>query len=232
MLRRGARSRRAKRCGRMQTGRTRRLRLRGDGGRGRPRLVGRLAGERTHLSRPSSSLLPAACSGGVARLSRGAAAADNARGSRFLATVVSLGGAVTLAFLYDKRSRWAFSLSRTRRWCPSSGIHLKFAVDGWSVALLLLTGIIIFAGVLASWTVDKRRQGVLHPPAGAGHRGLRRLRLAGPLRLLPLLRDRSAADVPPHRHLGRRATKCRPPARSVRLEPLRRSGSAQASTRR
>ncbi|MEI8259335.1 MAG: NADH-quinone oxidoreductase subunit M, partial [Deltaproteobacteria bacterium] len=39
---------------------------------------------------------------------------------------------------------------------PSMGVHLRLAQDGWGGPLLLLTGVIIFAGVLASWTLNKR----------------------------------------------------------------------------
>ena len=39
---------------------------------------------------------------------------------------------------------------------PTLGVHIRFAQDGWGGPLLLLTGVIIFAGVLASWTVNKR----------------------------------------------------------------------------
>jgi NADH-quinone oxidoreductase subunit M len=39
---------------------------------------------------------------------------------------------------------------------PALGIHLTFAVDGWGVALVLLTGIIISGGVLASLGLEER----------------------------------------------------------------------------
>ncbi|MBK7395658.1 MAG: NADH-quinone oxidoreductase subunit M [Myxococcales bacterium] len=39
---------------------------------------------------------------------------------------------------------------------PSMGVHLRLAQDGWTGPLLLLTGVIIFAGVLASWSLNKR----------------------------------------------------------------------------
>ena len=39
---------------------------------------------------------------------------------------------------------------------PQLGIAWKLGVDGWGVALLLLTGIILFAGVFATWTLERR----------------------------------------------------------------------------
>jgi NADH-quinone oxidoreductase subunit M len=83
------------------------------------------------------------------------AARQTTRWIALLGAVVSLGGAVTLAFLWDKRTG-GFQFVEDTPLVPSLGIHLKFAADGWSVALLLLTGLIIVTGVLASWGVDKR----------------------------------------------------------------------------
>src|SRR3990172_7635032 len=41
-------------------------------------------------------------------------------------------------------------------WIPGSGITYHLAVDGVSVSLVLLTGLVIFTGVFASWTVTHR----------------------------------------------------------------------------
>jgi len=41
-------------------------------------------------------------------------------------------------------------------WFPSLGIHYFVGVDGISVAMVMLTSIIIFTGVLASWYVETR----------------------------------------------------------------------------
>jgi len=43
-------------------------------------------------------------------------------------------------------------------WYQSLNIHYAVGIDGISVALLLLTGIIIFAGVFASWEIEDRTQ--------------------------------------------------------------------------
>jgi len=39
---------------------------------------------------------------------------------------------------------------------PALGIAVRLAVDGWGLSLILLTGLIIFGGVLASWTIKDR----------------------------------------------------------------------------
>ncbi|MCA9610207.1 MAG: hypothetical protein KC619_31640, partial [Myxococcales bacterium] len=70
---------------------------------------------------------------------------------------VSLVGSILVAITYDVDAgglqlAWGIPL------VPALGIRLDLAVDGWGVALLLLTGIIIFAAVLASFTVQRRDQ--------------------------------------------------------------------------
>ena len=72
-----------------------------------------------------------------------------------LGASVSLVGAIAVALLWD-RSAGGFQLREFYPLVPSLGINIIFAVDGWGVALLLLTGLIIFAGVLASWSVSRR----------------------------------------------------------------------------
>jgi NADH-quinone oxidoreductase subunit M len=68
---------------------------------------------------------------------------------------VSLAGSVVVALGYD-RATGGMQFAETYPLVPSLGIHLKLAVDGWGVSLLLLTGLIIVTGVLASWTVEQR----------------------------------------------------------------------------
>jgi NADH-quinone oxidoreductase subunit M len=74
-----------------------------------------------------------------------------------IGALAALAGSVAVALTYD---RVAGGLQRTEDYplVPSLGVHLKLAVDGWGVPLLLLTGIIIVAGVLASWTVAQREK--------------------------------------------------------------------------
>ncbi|MFO0598670.1 MAG: NADH-quinone oxidoreductase subunit M [Myxococcaceae bacterium] len=70
---------------------------------------------------------------------------------------VSLAGSVHVALHYD---RALAGLQFVERYplVPSLGIELSLAADGWSVALLLLTGLIIVTGVLASWTLKDREK--------------------------------------------------------------------------
>jgi NADH-quinone oxidoreductase subunit M len=84
---------------------------------------------------------------------------ENRLGMRLASLVgasVSLAGSIVALTTYDARA----GLQRVEDYplVPSLGIHLRFAQDGWSGPLLLLTGVIIFAGVLASWTLKTRER--------------------------------------------------------------------------
>ncbi len=50
----------------------------------------------------------------------------------------------------------SFQFVENVAWVPSYGIHYSNAVDGLNVSMILLTSIVIFCGVLVSWTVTYR----------------------------------------------------------------------------
>ncbi|HEY1334505.1 MAG TPA: hypothetical protein VGF31_09640, partial [Myxococcaceae bacterium] len=81
---------------------------------------------------------------------------------RRLVRWVSLAGAggglvaSVLAALAWDRGVGGFQLAERYPLVPSMGISFSLAADGWSITLVLLTGIIIVTGVLASWTVERR----------------------------------------------------------------------------
>ncbi len=77
------------------------------------------------------------------------------RGISLLGATISLVGSIEVAREYD-RAAGGLQLPYDLPLLPSLGVHLSLAVDGWGVSLLLLTGIIIFAAVLASFTVSRR----------------------------------------------------------------------------
>lgn len=70
-------------------------------------------------------------------------------------TVVSLLGSLYVAFNYDLAAG-GLQFRETLDVLPALGIRYDLAVDGWGVSLLLLTGIIIFAGAFATWTLEDR----------------------------------------------------------------------------
>ena len=68
---------------------------------------------------------------------------------------VSLATSIVIAVRYDGESS-GLQMLESYPLVPTLGITLKLAVDGWGVSLLLLTGLIIFSGVLASFGVEDR----------------------------------------------------------------------------
>jgi len=87
---------------------------------------------------------------------------DSARGAvRFTAlggATLSLAGSVIAAMKVAAHGGAEFILTENHPIIEGLGISWYLAADGWSAVLLLLTGIIIFAGVFASWNVDHRQR--------------------------------------------------------------------------
>ena len=69
--------------------------------------------------------------------------------------LVAAAGSVQVLLTYDLKLG-GFQRAEVYPLVPTFGIDLRFAVDGWGVALLVLTGVIIVAGVFASWHVEGR----------------------------------------------------------------------------
>ena len=68
---------------------------------------------------------------------------------------VSLAAALGAAASYDRAAAGIQHVS-SLPFVPSLGIALTFGVDGWSLPLLVLTGVILLTGVFASWDVKER----------------------------------------------------------------------------
>ncbi|MBI4432585.1 MAG: NADH-quinone oxidoreductase subunit M [Candidatus Omnitrophica bacterium] len=62
---------------------------------------------------------------------------------------------VVLLFIF-KPSVPGFQLIEHMEWIKSYGIHYSNAVDGLNVSMILLTAIVIFCGILVSWSVTYR----------------------------------------------------------------------------
>jgi NADH-quinone oxidoreductase subunit M len=71
------------------------------------------------------------------------------------ATSVTVLVAVYLFFAYD-RAQAGMQFTERVNWVPATGISYHLGVDGISVSLVLLTAIIIFTGIFASWTLEYR----------------------------------------------------------------------------
>ncbi|MFN3974114.1 MAG: NuoM family protein [Dehalococcoidia bacterium] len=61
-----------------------------------------------------------------------------------------------LAFGLYERDEGGFQFERQFQWLPSLGATFHLGVDGISVALLLLNGIVVFTGTLVSWNIRHR----------------------------------------------------------------------------
>ena len=70
-----------------------------------------------------------------------------------LSTVVSFAGSVHVALTYNT-AVGGVQLREAMPLLPSLGISWNLGVDVWGVSLLLLTSLIIFAGVFATWTLE------------------------------------------------------------------------------
>lgn len=72
-----------------------------------------------------------------------------------IATLIALVLAV-IAFLTYDRSLGGLQFLEDYSWVPSFGINYAVGVDGMSLPLVLLTAIVIFTGVFASWDMHTR----------------------------------------------------------------------------
>ncbi len=79
------------------------------------------------------------------------------RWTSLLGATVSLVASLWVFWSYD-RAAAGFQFQEQFDLVPSLGISYLFAIDGMSALMCLLTSIIIFAGVFASWTVKERSQ--------------------------------------------------------------------------
>ena len=78
------------------------------------------------------------------------------RGIAIASTSISLALSLYLLFIYDK-VKGGFQFIEKIEWVQSLGISYHLGVDGISVAMVLLTSIVIFTGVFVSWVGIKHR---------------------------------------------------------------------------
>src|SRR5262245_44985858 len=79
------------------------------------------------------------------------------RWASLIGAFISLVASIWVYWQYD-RTTAGFQFQETFPLVPSLGISYELAIDGMSALMCLLTSIIIFAGVFASWTVKERSQ--------------------------------------------------------------------------
>jgi NADH-quinone oxidoreductase subunit M len=71
------------------------------------------------------------------------------------AAAIALGLSIWMFFSYDKAVA-GYQFVEKHAWLPQLGISYQVGVDGMNAPLVLLTGIVMFTGVLISWKVDDR----------------------------------------------------------------------------
>ncbi len=82
--------------------------------------------------------------------------------SRWIALVATSAGLILTAIIWAEAapSHWWYELDHA--WIPQFGIRFHLAIDGLSLALLLLTFFLGLMAVLASWTEIQERVGFFH----------------------------------------------------------------------
>jgi NADH-quinone oxidoreductase subunit M len=85
---------------------------------------------------------------------------NEARAIALAAASLALILSLWVYFSYDQTTA-GYQFIEQYNWLPALGISLKFGVDGISAPLVLLTGVVMFTGVLISWGDD-------HPHVMAG----------------------------------------------------------------
>jgi NADH-quinone oxidoreductase subunit M len=80
---------------------------------------------------------------------------NEARAVALAAAAFALGLSLWMYFSYD-RGAAGYQFIEKYDWLPALGISLHFGVDGMSAPLVLLTGVVMFTGVLISWGDDDK----------------------------------------------------------------------------
>ncbi|WP_099716736.1 NADH-quinone oxidoreductase subunit M, partial [Clostridium sp. LS] len=62
----------------------------------------------------------------------------------------------TIAFVTYNKAIGGLQFQETYSWIPAFGINYSVGADGLSIPLILLTAIVIFAGIFSSWKLEKR----------------------------------------------------------------------------
>jgi len=77
-----------------------------------------------------------------------------ARGLALSAAILDLTLSLTVYITYLTQHLTGYQFAEQYSWLPALGISLHFGVDGMSTPLILLTGVVMFTGVLISWGED------------------------------------------------------------------------------
>ncbi|MEE9286394.1 MAG: NADH-quinone oxidoreductase subunit M [Dehalococcoidia bacterium] len=77
------------------------------------------------------------------------------RGTALLFATIGLAFSVMTFVTYD-HAEGGYQFQRQWQWIDSLGVSVHLGVDGISAPMVLLTGIVMFTGVLISWNIERR----------------------------------------------------------------------------
>src|SRR5512144_3219144 len=78
-----------------------------------------------------------------------------ARGLALAAAILDVTLSLTVYLTYLTQHLTGYQFVEQYNWLPALGISLHFGVDGMSTPLILLTGVVMFAGVLIAWGEER-----------------------------------------------------------------------------
>ena len=132
-------------------------------------------------------------------------------GYKWIAVAATIPQLLIAIFLYQHFDTTTTAMQFTEKYSWMAAYHINYfmGVDGISISMVLLTALICFISVFASFGIEPRRERLLRTAADARHRHDGRVRLARFFPVLHFLGSDAAADVLPDRHLGRPAPRVR-----------------------
>jgi NADH-quinone oxidoreductase subunit M len=92
---------------------------------------------------------------GLALLAFPAEKKEAIRWTALIAGIIDLALCILVYFTYDQ-SKAGYQFVEQMNWIPSIGVTYYMAVDGLSLPLVLLTGIVMVTGVMISWGIEDR----------------------------------------------------------------------------
>ena len=85
-------------------------------------------------------------------------AVDQLRGFAFLTTVITFALTIYLYLSFDTEAA-GMQMVVVKDWIPSWNVYYRLGVDGISLPLVLLTGLVSMLAALASWSINKLHKG-------------------------------------------------------------------------
>ncbi len=85
-------------------------------------------------------------------------AVDQLRGFTLFSTVITFAATILLWFNFDSTAS-GIQMEVVKDWIPSWNVYYRLGVDGISLPLVLLTGLVCMLAAVASWSINKLHKG-------------------------------------------------------------------------